>query len=415
MTRTLFTALVVLVLAVSAGRLLQHFNDGMVLFTYDGWIVQTSPVFFALAVVVLFLAAYLLLRLAGKLRRLPADLNRWSEHRRRRRSEKFLARGLLSAMEGDWTQAERAFHQGAACSAAPLANYLGAAWAARQQGDAGGNDRYLRLAHQHDKTDAPALALTQARLQLERQQVKQAYDALTALNRRQPGHERIQVALLETAVRMEDWSRATELVRECKRTGALPAEQVQAKQLACYAGLLRQAGEQGRAALEQTWRDVPGRLKKELFLVETYVTECLRRAAGRDCEALLRRALDKKWDAALVRLYGLVDSGSPERQLAAAEKFLTRFPEDAALLLTLGRLYKRNRLWGKARSCLEHSIAVQPNPEACQELAMLLEEQGDSAAAARYYQEGLGIATGLPLGGAAPPRGSPVAMPRPSS
>lgn len=402
MTRTLFTALIVLVLAVSAGWLLQHFNDGVVLFTYDGWIIQTSPVFFSLAVVALFLAAHLLLRLAGKLRRLPADLNRWAEHRRRRRSEKFLSRGLLSAMAGDWTQAERAFHQGAACAAAPLANYLGAAWAARQQGDAGGNDRYLRLAHQHDKTDAPALALTQARLQMERQQVKQAYDALTALNRRQPGHGRIKVALLETAVRLEDWTRATELLQECKRTGALPAEQVQAKQLSCYAGLLRQAGaERGRAALEQTWRDIPGSLKKELFLVETYVMECLRCADRGDCEALLRRALDRKWDAALVRLYGLVDSGNPEQQLAVAEKFLARFPEDAALLLTLGRLYKRNRLWGKARSCLEHSIAVQPNPEACQELAMLLEEQGDSAAAARYYQEGLGIATGLPLGGAA--------------
>ena len=65
------------------------------------------------------------------------------------------------------------------------------------------------------------------------------------------------------------------------------------------------------------------------------------------------------------------------------------------MLLTLGRLCKKNHLWGKAKAYLERSIEAQPNPEAYQELATLLEQQGEPVAAAAYYQKGLNMAATL--------------------
>ncbi len=201
---------------------------------------------------------------------------------------------------------------------------------------------------------------------------------------------RLLTKLLRLPADFRRWS-------ERRRRGLISAEQAKAKQLTTHAGLLQQAGsEQDSPVLEDAWRSIPNKLKKESSLLGTYVTERLRRGDSSGCEVMLRRALKKHWDPELVRLFGLVEGRNLKRQLQFAENSLSRFPRDAALLLTLGRLCKKHQLWGKARSYLEQSIEARPNPEACQELASLLERQGDHAAAARYYQQGLNMVTALP-------------------
>ena len=258
--RLLFTVLTVLLLAVALGWSLQQ-SPGEVIFTYRGWVIQTSLVVFSITVILLFFLAYVLLRALDKVLRIPSGMRRWSEHR---------------------------------------------------------------------------------------------------------------------------------------RSARLSAASTEAEQLSLHAGLLRQAGDgHDGPTLEDAWRRVPNRLKKESALLGAYVTECLRLGDSSGCEAMLRRALKRQGDPELARLFGLVEGRNLKRQLKFAENSLSRFPRDAALLLTLGRLCKKLQLWGRARSYLEQSIEAQPNPEACQELATLLEQQGDPAAAARYYQEGLNLATGV--------------------
>ena len=59
------------------------------------------------------------------------------------------------------------------------------------------------------------------------------------------------------------------------------------------------------------------------------------------------------------------------------------------LLLTLGRLCVRNRLWGKARIYFESSIGVEPRAETYFELANLLDELGEFGPAREQYRTGL--------------------------
>ena len=202
-------------------------------------------------------------------------------------------------------------------------------------------------------------------------------------------------ALIRTLARLR--RAPTDLRRwsENRRRGRVSAEQARAEQLALHAGLLRQAGDgHDGPTLETTWRRIPNKLKKDSALLGAYVTERLRLGDSGGCEAMLRRALKRQWDPELARLFGLVEGRNLKRQLAFAENSLSRFPRDAALLLTLGRLCKKLQLWGRARSYLEQSNEAQPNPEACQELATLLEQQGEHAAARMYLQQGLNLATG---------------------
>ena len=133
--------------------------------------------------------------------------------------------------------------------------------------------------------------------------------------------------------------------------------------------------------------------KKEAFLIGAYVSERLRFGDTGDCETVLRRALKRRWDPELVRLFGRVEGRNLKRQLSFATGCLGRHPEDPHLLLTLGRLCKKNQLWGKARSYLEQSLQILPDPVTCRELATLLEQQGEHDAANARFRQGLNLLT----------------------
>lgn len=391
--KLLFWFLSGLVLAVAAGLLLSHATGQMIL-TYGQWTVQTHLSVFVIAFIVLFLTVYLTVWMVSGLVRFPKNLKRWRKQRGHRRSERYLNQGMLAMIEGRWQQAETAFRKGAAYSSLPMLNYIGAARAAQQQGAVNRRDHYLRLAHEYAPDADYAVGLTQAELQLNQQQIEQAYATLQHLDTVKPGSDQIKLMMLDASSELNDWQRALALLQDLEKKGAMPLQKIRARQLQVYAGLLRYAGRSGTPSkIDEEWNKIPKKLRSELYLLEVYVDERIKSGDAADCEALLRKTLRKKWDAALIRLYGLVEGDAPEKQLTFAEKLLSTHAGDAALLLTLGRLCKRMELWGKAKVYLEDSIEAEAYPETYYELATLYKKRGDHEGAARCFQKGLTLAT----------------------
>jgi len=393
--RLLITILGALVVALAVGIFLQN-HPGVFTLTLGNTTIQTSFAFFAAALLFLSVLLALLILLLLGLANLPKNYHSWVRQRRSRRSEQYLTRGLLSAHAGDWRRAEIAFRKGADYSRTPSLNYLQAATAAQQQGHLQQRDQYLRLAQDQAGETAVIVGLSQAELQLKQRQTEQAYATLKNLHGKGASRDHANLMLLKASAQLEEWHGVLENLEQLRGTNLLPAAQIKAYQIAAYTGLLRHAGrnaDQGR--LDAVWIGIPKKLRQEFSLLETYVLERLRNTDTRDCEVLLRNALKRHWDPALVRLYGLVQGASDAKHLACAEQWLQEHARDPVLLLTIGRLCRRNSLWGKARSCLEESLAIQPGPEACQELASLLEQDGDHTGAAACYRQGLHLATGL--------------------
>jgi HemY protein len=391
--RLLFSSLLALFLAIALGMVLTR-DPGRVVMNYGDWTVQTTLSLFVVGVLLFAALCYFLVRLVTGLIALPRGWRRWTEHRQRLRAEQFLSQGLLAMVEGNWKVAERAFHKGARHSESPLVNYLLAARAAQHQGATDRRDQYLRLAHQNGNGGNSALAvgLTQAELQLNRRQDEQAYATLKHLDSRNPRHDQVKLLMLEASSRLREWDEALALLHELERKNLVPVEQIRGKQLEVYAGLLRKAAG-ARDRLVEQWSRIPVRLRREPHLIEVYVGERLRFPDTDDCEQLLRRALARGWDERLVRLYGLVEGRDMARQLKRAEGWLEVHGRDAMLLLALGRLARRNGLWGKARGYLEQSIAARPMPETYRELASLHEQEGEHTAAALCYRRGLSLVT----------------------
>jgi HemY protein len=106
---------------------------------------------------------------------------------------------------------------------------------------------------------------------------------------------------------------------------------------------------------------------------------------------VVERALEKEWDPGLVALYGNCTGSDLLSQIERAERWLKTHPGDAALLLALGKLCAAQSLWGKARSYLEASIALEPTRAAHGALAHLLERIGLPDEALRYNRRSIPV------------------------
>ena len=142
---------------------------------------------------------------------------------------------------------------------------------------------------------------------------------------------------------------------------------------------------------------IPKRLRGDLSLTDAYYMALIRTGNNDRAEKELARELKREWRGPLVRLFGLVVSSDPSKQLKRAEGWLADRGEDPDLLLAAARLCLRNELWGKARSYLEAVISLRPTPEAYQEYGQLLNRLGETDDAAAAFREGLTMVTDAPL------------------
>ncbi|HEY5791452.1 MAG TPA: heme biosynthesis HemY N-terminal domain-containing protein, partial [Gammaproteobacteria bacterium] len=373
----LLLGLLLVLFAATAAALVLLRDSGYVLIGYGAWTVEMS---LAVLVALVLAAAFTLhfaLRLAGGTVQLPRRLRLWRARRRERRASRGLTRGLLALAEGDWGQAEKRLLQQAGSSETPLLHYLAAARAAHAQSAHERRDHYLKLAHQALPEADLAVGLTQAELQLEHQQLEQAESTLLALQRRAPHHRQLLKLLMRLYLQTHDWQRLRLLLPELRRRKALPGNEYTVLELKVFGELLDEAAAAGEPGeLGRVWSQVPDDLRSGELLVLTYARHLVRFERGSEAEPLLRGALDRHLSDRLVELYGLVDGGQANRQLEHAERWLASDPRNPVLLLTVGRLAARAKLWGKARGALESSVAAQPRAETCRELGLLHEQLG---------------------------------------
>jgi HemY protein len=239
--KLLLFSLLALLLAVTIGSLAGS-DSGYVMMTIAGWTVQTTATLFVIVLFLGFLLLYFAVRSLVRFVELPKDVKDWQQHRHQRRAEKYLTEGLINMTEGRWKQAENDFRKAAPYSRAPYVNYLCAARAAQELHAVDRRDEYLRLAYHNNPDASLAVGITQAELQLSEHQTEQALATLKHLQNKQPGQNQVKQLLLETYTDLNDWQSVLNIIPSIEKTSLYPREQIQAKQLEAYAGLLKEAG-----------------------------------------------------------------------------------------------------------------------------------------------------------------------------
>lgn len=397
--RKLF-ALVLIALLLGVGIVAVIETDpGYVLIAYGNYTIETS-LWVGIVVLGLFtLGVYLLLRLFRRLLGGQRSLASWLGGRRTRAASRLTTRGLISFIEGNWSRARRQLLRGARNSEAPLVNYLISARASYRLNEPDKMREYLGAAEAAESEAGIAVELTQAELRLLSGKYEQALATLVRARRNAGRHPYVLDLLHRAYYGLRDWPELVTLLPELKKYKVLPAEALESLEREVYTEMLAASAtaDDSGEALSQAWQKMPPALKQDASVLHRYVALLVQGGNHEAAEKVIPRALKQNWDSRLVREFGYVQGQDSARQLSQAESWLPAHTDDPQLLLCLGRLAAREKLWGKARDYFESSYRLERSAETCAELGRLLVALGEPKVAAAYFREGLQLKeTGLP-------------------
>lgn len=405
MIRLLLIILVALLTGVGLSLGLEY-DLGYIRISLGHYLIETNFwVGFALllAVVVVSVVSVNLLR---RMRHGTGLVTTWVRRGNERRARRRTTQGLLALAEGNWPRARKLLTSSASHADTPLINYLAAAQAAFESGDHDAVDRLLRRAFESTPGSDMAVGITQAQLQLAGNRLEQALATLVRLRKQAPHHPFVLKLLKNTYLRLEDWRELSKLLPEMRKRNLLTADELENLERTVWQNLLQRAAEDcrrqtgsGSASLEpltRLWDELPGVLRRDERTIREYARLLAALGDEAQSETLLRKVLRNHWSDELINLYGRIEGHKPDEQLLMAEQWLKDRPNNAELLLALGRLSLRNELWGKAREYFETSLRLRRSRETLAELSRLNAHMGESGTSVKLLMQGLMSDSELP-------------------
>ncbi len=386
----LFWVLALFALAVVValgGRL----NDGYALIVFPPWRIEVGLNLLILAGILAFVLFYVVLRTLSLTFKLPARAGEYRARRRQEQAADLFQDAVRLLFEGRFGQALRKAAQAHASGSAPAASALVAARAAQRLREEGRLREWLEHAREADGGNEAAALMLEAEMYVDGRHFAEGLAVLTRFHARHGRH----IAALRLELRalqgVGDWEGVLRTARQLEKRGALAAEV--ARPLKLHAHLENVAAHRADAAhLSACLRRIPDS-ERDGRIAYAAAVELLAlgedQAAQRVAEESLERG-GEFWNDDLVALYGRLSGPDVTGRIAHAERWLRERPADAGLLLALGRLCRSQRLWGKAQSYLEASLALDARREIHLELAHLLDELEKTDAANEHYRLSVG-------------------------
>ena len=385
--RTLFW--IIALFALAAGLVVAaRYNSGYVLLVLPPYRAELSLNLLLILLFAGFIAGHLLVRLVSGTLRLPARVREYRIARHHRKAQATLTEALQDFFAGRYARAEKA-----AASSIKLGEYagLGAILAARAAHELRAYDRrdvYLAQIPAQTPEDVVVKAVTEAELMLDHRRFHEALNLLKALPKKHTAALRLELKAQQLA---KNWDQVLALVEQLEKRKVFDVGQAeQIRRHALSENLKRKAVDS--LALEEAWQKIPPREKRDGRLAAVAARCFIALGNCEQARGAIEGSLEDGWDSELIGLYAECPGEDVVRQIERAEVWLKDHPNDAMLLLALGRLCARQELWGKAQSYLEASIAVEPTYSAHLALAQLQENLGNPDAARKHYRESLELA-----------------------
>lgn len=406
MIRLLLIVLLALLIGTGLSLGLQY-DLGYIRISLGHYLIETNFWVGLALLVALVVLVVVSLNLLRRFRRSTGVVAGWLARGNERRARRRTTRGLLALAEGNWPRARKLLTSAASNADTPLINYLAAAQASFESGDHEAVDELLRKAFESTPGSDMAVGITQAQLQLAGNRLEQALATLIRLRKQSPHHPFVLKLLKNTYLRLEDWRELSKLLPELRKRNVLPDEEFHDLQRLVWHNLLESAAEDCRrqrkedpnASLEpltRLWDELPGFLRRDEYTIRDYARLLAQLGDEAQTETLLRKVLRNHWSDELINLYGRIEGQKPDEQLLLAEQWLKDRPNNAELLLALGRLSLRNELWGKAREYFETSLRLRRSRETLAELSRLNAHMGEEEISIKLMMQGLANDNGLP-------------------
>lgn len=387
--------LLALFLIAVAVTLAARYNSGYVLIVAGPYRVELSLNLLAILLLAIVIIGYFAVRLSVLVLRLPAEVAEFRSRRRRDKARKAMLDGLKAFFEGQYAVAEKAAAAALTLEESPAVSAMSAMVAARSAHglrDYSRRDEFVALAESRAPKEVVLRLMAQAEFLLDENRSDEALKLLHSLPPVEPSQYTAALQLeLKAQQRSRNWNAVLELLGKLEERNAVDISVMKNLRRRAHVENVR-SRVLNPQALKEYWQHISADDKKDSKLAfaaaRAYMT------AG-DCGTAIEivgQSLDSKWDSELAELYAECVGQDPIRQMERAEGWLKAHPNDASLLLALGKLCIYSELWGKAQNYLEASLSVEPDYPAHLALAQLNEKLGRAELAKDHYRKGLELA-----------------------
>lgn len=384
-------ALFGLAVAVALGGQL---NQGYVLLVLPPWRVEVSLNLFIVIAILSFALFYAVLRALSLTFKLPVLARDYRLRRKREQAAAVFQDAVRLLFEGRFGQALKRAADAYAGGTAPGLAALVAARAAQRMGEPARQQEWLDKAQAGDRRCEAAALMLEAEMHNEARRFDLAAATLARLQLSHGRHLAAMRLELRALQGTGDWEGVLRLARQLEKRGGLADEA--ARRIKGQAHLEILAAHRADAGqLVSCLNRIPAN-EREGRIAFAAARELQILGDHREAQAIVEAALERgseAWNDDLVELYGQLPGPDLTGRIARAEQWLVTRPGDAVLLLALGRMCERQRLWGKAQSYFEASLAVDDSRDAHLELARLMERLERDDEANRHYRLSVGEKT----------------------
>lgn len=381
--------LVVLTASVGLGLLALE-DPGYVVLFRDPYEIRMPLLVLVLILFLAFIVLYLFLNLLMSIIRAPKKIGKLKRQMDEDAAHKACMQGFTGLIEGHWDQAEGRLLKKVENSRMPLIHYLGAAYAALQQGSLRRRDMYLNQALERQPEHRLSIQLTRARFHCQAGEYVEARQVLEAQKVQNPKNKPLLRLLADVYQALGDWQALKGILPIIRKLKVLPPDEIEKREQLTWSQLL--TSDESDSDVPETrlnWKSLPAKQKRNPAILSAWVKHLIKQGESKEAEAMLRRVLNKQYDAKLVDLYGRVQSPFIPYQIEFVQKLLKTRPKNPELMLALARLYRYEDDLKTSISWYEKVMVLGAGNEVFSEMASAYEQMGDSETALNLYKKSL--------------------------
>ncbi|MGH6691660.1 MAG: heme biosynthesis HemY N-terminal domain-containing protein [Gammaproteobacteria bacterium] len=363
-------------------------SAGYLVLTLPSHRVELSVNLAVLLLLAAFALFYLVTRTAILAIGMPARAREYRRSQERTRARRMSEDALRAYLEGRYGRAVRAARQAAELDQWPALNLALAARSAHELRNYAARDAYLQQMETRAPQESYLRETTRADLLLEERRYLDALHSLGRLPDKHTGALRLELKAHQLA---GNWEQVLSLLPQLEKRKVLePLVLEQFRRYAVTENLKRKALD-GKS-LREYWDRLPAAGRADARVVAAAARGFIALGGCAEAHRIIEDTLAQTWDAALLMLYVECLPRDARKHLERAEEWLKQHPRDPVLLLALGLVCMHQALWGKARSYLEASLAIEPSHTGYVKLGELLERMGKPEEASQVYRRGLELA-----------------------
>ena len=398
MKRRLLKAIFFVVIAAGLIFLLWR-GDGYLLIAYGTKTIEMTlwvAAFIALLIYLAFWFARKLMRGSVEMARRFRELFLFGSVER---AQKRAATGMVDYLTGDWLEARKKLVRTLDKIEYPLANYIAAARSSFEMGDEAEANNILDQALTQANSELP-VALTRARLHVQSGRYDEAIAILKPIEIKMPRQAAVLDLMHHIYIAQKNWRALDDLFPVMRKAKVLSNVEFEALEILLATEKMHALAKDVKSmliaerlpALQKLWKSFARSLQRSPLVVAAYAQALAENYQDQEAEVIVRKTLNNQWQEPLVALYGRLQLKEIHSQIRTVESWLKSRPQDATLLLTMGRLMERNQQWELAREYFQRSLNQKQDLETTAELARLMTKLGDHKKSAEYYQQSLLLA-----------------------